>query len=273
MKLSQQQLLSLAKKIIPNVELADVDNPDFDVDVATEAFVNEREPVFRKKFTDEEVPKLTTQIAGQIGAKVKTAIKKISKGQIKDSDLKDLQDDQAIQLLLDKMVDLSGKDTEQLRSQLEKVVEENNKALEDLKTDYENRLASERNKITDQQIVDQLVKLHSKYPLLKGNDIERAKALKEIAGLQYKVVLNSEKGVVELRDKNNPEAPIIKDNKVFTFDNFAEDYYKNIGLWQIDARNQQQQQRQQQQQQQQQQNGGVKSGIAADLAAALDALD
>ena len=238
MKLSQQQATALLKKLVPTVELVEQDNPDFNPDTVIDSFLGEREPVFRKKFTDEEVPKLTSQIAGQIGAKVRTAIKKLSKGQIKDADLKDLQDDEAMQLLLDRMVDLSGKDTEALRKQLEKLVEDNNKAMEELKNDYEGKLNSERSKVTDQLSQDYLVSLHSKFPLLKGNDVERARALRILAGAQYKVVYNNEKKIAELRDMSNPESPVIKDGKVYTFEQFAEDHYKNNGLWQIDARHQ-----------------------------------
>jgi hypothetical protein len=129
-------------------------------------------------------------------------------------------------------------------------------------------LTDERSKVSDQLTLDHIVELHKKFPLLKGNDIERAKLLRLASSSNYKLVYNNEKNVVELRDLKNPESPVIKDNKVYTFENFAEDYYKGIGLWQVDARHQQQQQ--------QQQGGGKDNkGISqpeSDLQAALEAL-
>ncbi|MFA9212936.1 MAG: hypothetical protein ACEQSR_03715 [Candidatus Methylacidiphilales bacterium] len=234
MKISTKKALELLKQIRPDVELAETDNEDetVDVQIILDEYITSKEPVFKQKLT----PIIASELAGQIGGKLKSTVKKLSGGALKEADLKDLTDEQVVEKFAAHFQAASSQDVVSLQNQLTQLSQTHQTELDSLKTTHTTELAAERQKASSAQISSAIRAMHNKFPLLAGGDTEkRSAAFKTYLESQYDLVTKDDK--IELRKKGSPDL-VLEGSKVVTPEDVAKSYYTDLGVWQTDMRNQ-----------------------------------
>lgn len=249
-KLSLKQVKELLSLL--NVQLADnlaaTDDEaekDFNPRAVVDQYLNAQEPVFMQRFNDNVLPDKLKELAGTIGGKLRAQIRQLSGGKLKTSDLEGLTDEQAIQKLYDITKELNSADAATLRTQIEQLTTTHNEEMQKLKDAHKNELKTLQNQFTEREIDEYLFGIVKAAPLPKvkaGEDETkayqtRAAALKMALRAEYGDHWDPTKKALELRMKDKPENPVILDgNKVLTPKDFAENYFKNLGMWQEDTR-------------------------------------
>lgn len=267
-KLTLKQVQAVLQQM--GVDLAEIVNDDtaaeqnFDADGVVNQFLNAKEPIFHSRYNETVLPGRLQQHAGEIGGKLRTKIRQLSGNKLKSSDLDGLSDEDALGKLVELLQTTGNENVQDLRTQLQNIIAEHNAATETLKGTHAQELAAMTAKFNETGIdgyFQTLVKASPLLPVREGEDAtktlqKRANALKAALRAEYGEFWNPEKGELELRDKTKTENPVILEgNKILTPKDFAESYFKDLGIWQTDTRNQDAHQQQQQFQQQQQQGG------------------
>jgi hypothetical protein len=234
MKISTKKALELLRQIHPDVELAETDNEDetIDIQVILDGYIDSKEPVFKQRLT----PIIASELAGQIGGKLKSTVKKLSGGVLKEADLKDLTDEQVVQKFAEHFQNASSQDVVSLQNQLAQLSTAHQAELDGLKNIHTTELATERQKASSAQIASSIRAMHGKFPLLAGGNSEkRADAFKAHLENQYDVVLDNDK--IKLLKKGTQDL-VLDGSKIVTPEDIAKGYYTDLGIWQTDMRNQ-----------------------------------
>ena len=280
MKLTNKQAAELLKVLTAQaVEIVGDDSTeaekDFTPQGAIDKFLAGRKPVFQKEFEDSILPERLKAFAGEIGGKLRSAVRKASGNQIKLADMEGKTDDEVVQMLADHLATTKDADANTLREQIKKLVDDHKAEFDKLKAEHATALTAEQKKFTELKVDEWFQGLVKGLPLGEGDAVARAKALKAALADEYGYVWDETKKVVELREKDKPESPVIKDNMVFEPKTFAESYFKALGMVKSDTSgtsaaaamgNNQMQQAAQQNAQQFQQMPSMPSDLAAAIA-------
>lgn len=240
MKLTKTQLSDLLKEL--GVQLVDITDKqdeaqqDFNPRNVVTSFLESRKPVILADYETTILPTKLSEQAGIIGGKLKNYIKKASGGLLKDSDLQGKTDEECINLLNQTLNQTKNADTESLRTQIQDLVKEHETKLNEQKTTFENLLNQEKSKVTNYHINNQLESLLKDIPLLEGDNSKRAKLLKVALEESFNPVWNEKDHKIELRKKENIEHLASIDGKIVDVKDYAQNYFKEIGLLQTDTR-------------------------------------
>lgn len=243
MKLTLTQLQGLfqalgvaqAVEIVTNAEEAD---KDFNADNILKSFSDSKEAIYLAKFNETVLPEKIKAVAGEFGGKLNGFIRKASDNQIPLSDLEALSDQEKVNKLVEVLAANKGKDTEELRKQISETIEKHNSEIEKLKGDYETKISDSEKRFFDVQVSDYIQnKLLSDIPLIDGDSKIRAGLLKNALSEKYHLVLN-DNSELELRDKNNIEAPVIdkEKNVIYQPKQFATEFFTGLGIIKTDNR-------------------------------------
>ena len=246
MKLTLTQLQGLfqalgvaqAVEIVTNAEEAE---KDFNADNLLKSFSDSKEAIYLAKFNETVLPEKIKAVAGEFGGKLNGFIRKASDNQIPLSDLESLSDQDKVNKLVEVLAANKGKDTEELRKQISETIEKHNSEVEKLKGEYEAKISDSEKRFFDVQVSDFIQnKLLSEIPLIDGDSKIRAGLLKNALSEKYHLVLN-DNNELELRDKNNIEAPIIdkEKNVIYQPKQFATEFFTGLGIVKTDNRQEQ----------------------------------
>ncbi|KAB1228450.1 hypothetical protein [Chryseobacterium viscerum] len=239
MKLTQANL----NKLLAHLGLQDVQvvadekeaDQQFNDDQIISAFLETKKPIFMQNFESEILPEKLKAEAGKFGGNLKNSIKKLSNGNIKDSDLAGKKDDETLQLLVEFLQKDKDASTEDLRTQIKTLSESQNEALESLKTEYEDKLKGKDREFDDLHISNYLGKLVGELPLI-GEDVQaKINVLKGAIDANYSPVWNRQKSELELREKANPERfAQLNENTILNPKTYAENMFKGLGMVKTD---------------------------------------
>lgn len=243
MKLTKEQIqaifqgLGIAQpvEIVATIEEAQA---DFNADNLLKQFSDSKKPIYMAEFNETVLPEKIKGIAGEFGGKLNGYIRKASDNQIPLSDLESLTDQEKVTKLVELLNSSKGKDTEELRKQLTQTIETHTTELEKVKTEWEQKLASSESRFFDIQVTDFIQnKLLTDIPLIDGDSKIRSGLLKSALAEKYHLVMN-DKNELELRDKENKEAPVIdKDkNSIYQPKQFATEFFTGLGIVKTDNR-------------------------------------
>lgn len=224
-----------AVEIVNSVEESD---KDFNADNLLKNFADSKEPIYLAKFNETILPEKIKAVAGEFGGKLNGYIRKASDNQIPLSDLETLSDQDKIVKLVELLNSNKGKDTEELRKQITETIEKHTSEVEKIKSEYEQKITASESRFFDVQVSDFIQnKLLSDIPLIDGDAKIRAGLLKSALSEKYHLVFN-DKNELELRDKENKEAPVIdkEKNAIYQPKQFATEFFTGLGIVKNDNR-------------------------------------
>lgn len=239
--IDQIQKVFLGLGVAEPVEIVNTEdeaNKDFNPDSFISEFINSKEEVFNAKYNETILPQKLKEVAGEFGGKLNGYIRKASNNQIPLSELQNLQDSEKISKLVEILDTNKGKDTEALRNQLTNAINEHTQEIERIKEENKKELLKANNKLNDFKITDYLEKtILPNIPLVDGDNKIRTNLLKSTLMNEFNLVYNDEKGVVDVRKKDDINLPVIsKDNNLLKIEDFATDFFKGLGVVKIDNR-------------------------------------
>lgn len=238
MKLTQSNL----NKLLASLGLQDVqvvedekDADQFNDDEIINKFLETKKPIFMQNFESEILPEKLKAEAGKFGGNLKNTIKKLSNGQIKDSDLAGKKDDEVLQIFTNFLHKDKDSSTEDLRTQIKTLSESQNDAIEALKKEYEDKLSGKDKEFDSFHIDSYLGTLVNELPLLGEDPKMKIGALKSAIESNYSPVWNRDKKELELREKQNTERfAQLNENTLLTPKTYAENFFKGLGMVKTD---------------------------------------
>jgi hypothetical protein len=238
-KLSAAQALQLIKQLGVDAELVADDQAikDLKFDDAIAAVDESRSKILRPDIEAELRNELTTQIAGKFGGDLRAHLRRLSNGQLKTSDLKDLKDEEAIQKFLDVMVGQKDQSLEDIRNQQkaalsewetekQRIISEKDAEYNKLKTQY-----------TERDIDGLLETALTEVPRTGGNIKAQAQLAKAYLRGKYKDHYDESKKAIELRDLSNPEKIALNGNVAVQLKDVLTEFAKETGILKTDMRN------------------------------------
>ncbi|MDV7696298.1 hypothetical protein N6B72_05130 [Chryseobacterium soli] len=238
MKLTQSNLNKLLERLgLQDVQIVDNENEadKFSDDEIINSFLETKKPIFLQNFESEILPERLKAEAGKFGGNLKNTIKKLSNGQIKESDLAGKKDDEVLQLFAEFLHKDKDTSTEDLRTQMKTLSESQNAALENLKKEYEDKLSGKDKEFDGFQIESYLGTLLNEMPLLGEDPKAKIGVLKSAIEANYSSVWNREKKDLELREKENPDRfAQLNENTILSPKAYAENLFKGLGMVKTD---------------------------------------
>lgn len=241
MKLTHKQSQELLKMVLAQVvELVADDSTEaekeFNPQTAIDNFIKLKKPSIIEDYEKTTLAEKIKNVAGEFGGKLKGYIRKASGNTLKQADLENKTDEEVVNLLVEHLTNTKDASANDLRDQIKKLVDDHKKEIETLQETHATNLKAEQSKFTDLKVEDYLQTLVNGLPLGQGDAGVRAKALKAALLSEYGYNWDDVTKKLELREKDKPESPVIKDNIVLDVKTFAENYFKSLGMVQTDTR-------------------------------------
>jgi hypothetical protein len=234
MKLTQDNLKKLLAHLgLQDVQLVEDDKEadTFDENEIINSFLDTKKPIFLQNFESEILPEKLKAEAGKFGGNLKNTIKKLSNGQIKDSDLAGKKDDEVLQMFAEFLHKDKDTSTEDLRNQIKNLSESQSETIENLKKEYEEKLSGKDKEFDSFHIESYLGSLINEIPLVGDDSKAKIGVLKNSIESNYSPFWNREKKELELREKSNPERfAQLNENTILSPKTYAENLFAGLGM-------------------------------------------
>lgn len=239
LKLSATQALALIKQLGVDAELVADDQAtnDLKFDDAIAAVDNSRGRILRPEIESELRDQLTSSLAGKFGGDLRAHLRRLSNGQLKTSDLKELKDEEAIQKFMDVMIGQKDQSLEEIRTQQKNQLQEWESEKVRLLAEKDSEYSKLKTWYIEKDIDSLLEAALTEVPRTGGNIKAQSQLAKSYLRSKYKDHYDEEKKELELRDFTNPEKLALNGNIAIQLKDVLTEFAKETGILKTDMRN------------------------------------
>lgn len=238
-KLSAAQAIELINQLGADVELVDDKHADSTLkfDEAISSVDQSRIKILKPNIESEIKESLTSSLAGKFGGDLRANLRRLSNGQLKTSDLKDLKDDEAIQKFLDVMIGQKDSSLEEIRNQQRTQLQEWETEKNRIISEKDSEFSKLKSLYTERDIDSYLENALNEIPRIGGNIKAQTQLAKSFIRSKYKDHYDDSNKLLELRDLVNPDKLALNGNVAVSIKDALTEFAKEAGILKTDMRN------------------------------------